>query len=111
MSHQTSPLYGSRTFTQLEENLVWLNYHTYVKKQSKGKTYMVEEPSHIKQLSLNHVCKIGLKPRKCAGMLHEFAPNYIQYIAITACSHIQPPMLKFYDKTFGGKINFPILGS
>jgi hypothetical protein len=22
---------------------------------------MVEEPSHIKQLSLNHVCKIGLK--------------------------------------------------
>jgi hypothetical protein len=22
---------------------------------------MVEEPSHVKQLSLNHVCKIGLK--------------------------------------------------
>ncbi len=22
---------------------------------------MVEEPSHIKQLSMNHVCKIGLK--------------------------------------------------
>jgi hypothetical protein len=29
--------------------------------KSKGKTSMVEEPSHIKQLSLNHVCKIGLK--------------------------------------------------
>jgi hypothetical protein len=29
--------------------------------KSKGKTCMVEEPSHIKQLSLNHVCKIGLK--------------------------------------------------
>ena len=23
---------------------------------------MVEEPSHMKQLSLNHVCKIGLRP-------------------------------------------------
>ncbi len=28
--------------------------------KSKGKTCMVEEPSHVKQLSLNHVCKIGL---------------------------------------------------
>ncbi len=27
---------------------------------SKGKTHMVEEPSHVKQLSLNPVCKIGL---------------------------------------------------
>jgi hypothetical protein len=27
----------------------------------KGKTNMVEEPSHVKQLSLIHVCKIGLK--------------------------------------------------
>ncbi len=26
---------------------------------------MVEEPSHVKQLSLNHVCKIGL--RKCSA--------------------------------------------
>jgi hypothetical protein len=25
---------------------------------------MVEEPSHVKQLSLNHVCKIGLKVHK-----------------------------------------------
>ncbi len=25
---------------------------------------MVEEPSHVKQLSLNHVCKIGLKVPK-----------------------------------------------
>jgi hypothetical protein len=37
---------------------VWLNYHTYVK--SKGKTCMVEEPTHVKQLSVNHMCKIGL---------------------------------------------------
>jgi hypothetical protein len=28
--------------------------------KSKGETCMVEEPPHIKQLSLNHVCKIGL---------------------------------------------------
>ncbi len=25
---------------------------------------MAEEPSHVKQLSLNHVCKIGLKPNQ-----------------------------------------------
>ncbi len=30
----------------------------YVKKQ--GKTGMVDEPSHVKLLSLNQVCKIGL---------------------------------------------------
>ncbi len=29
--------------------------------KSKGKTCMAEEPSHVKQLSLNHVCNIGLK--------------------------------------------------
>ena len=28
--------------------------------KSKGKTCMEEKPSHVKQLSLNHVCKIGL---------------------------------------------------
>ncbi len=28
--------------------------------KSKGETCMVEEPSNVKQLSLNHVCKIGL---------------------------------------------------
>ncbi len=31
----------------------------------KGKTYMVEEPSHVKQLSLNHLCKIGLSASVC----------------------------------------------
>ncbi len=29
--------------------LVWLNYHTYVKK--KKETFLVEEPSHVKKLS------------------------------------------------------------
>ncbi len=28
---------------------------------------MVGEPSHVKQLSLNHVCKIGLKSRGLAN--------------------------------------------
>ncbi len=28
--------------------------------ESKGKTHMVDEPSHVIQLSLIHMCKIGL---------------------------------------------------
>jgi hypothetical protein len=28
---------------------------------------MAGEPSHVKQLSLNHVCKIGLRPAKFAA--------------------------------------------
>ncbi len=42
------PLFGSITFIHLEDNpIVWLNYHTYVKK--KKETFMVEEPSHVQQ--------------------------------------------------------------
>ncbi len=41
------PLYGSITITRLEENSCMARL-----------TYM--EPSHVKQLSLNHLCKIGL---------------------------------------------------
>jgi hypothetical protein len=37
--------------------MVKLPYLQYVKKGN----CMVEEPSHVKQLSLNHVCKIGLR--------------------------------------------------
>jgi hypothetical protein len=29
--------------------------------KSKGKTCVVEKPSHEKQISLNHVCKTGLE--------------------------------------------------
>jgi hypothetical protein len=29
--------------------------------KSKGKSCMVLDPSHVKQLSLIHVCKIGLR--------------------------------------------------
>jgi hypothetical protein len=32
--------------------------------KSKMKAYMVKEPSNLKQLFLNHVCKIGLKRQK-----------------------------------------------
>jgi hypothetical protein len=42
-----------------KRTLVWLNYHTFLK--SKGETCMVQEPSHVKQLSPIHVCKIGLR--------------------------------------------------
>ncbi len=42
-----------------KRTLVRLNYRTYVK--SKEKNCVVEELSHVKQLSLNDVCKIGLK--------------------------------------------------
>ncbi len=42
-------LYGSITFTPSpiwkRTQKVWLNYHTYVKKQ--GEICMVEEPSHL----------------------------------------------------------------
>ncbi len=54
-----STLYGSSALTHLEETLELLNYHIYLK--SKEETCMAEEPSHVKQLSINQVCKIGLK--------------------------------------------------
>jgi hypothetical protein len=58
---QPSPtLYGSITFTHLEENsIVWLSYHTNLK--TKEETRMSEESSHVKQLSLSHVCQIHSK--------------------------------------------------
>ncbi len=34
---------------------------------------MVEEPSHVKQLSPNHVCKIGLSPSKFGNKISSFA--------------------------------------
>ncbi len=54
-----------------------MTMHTIPMLKSKGKTCMVDEPSHVKQLpvSLNHVCKIRLttgsfamkkcKPQNC----------------------------------------------
>jgi hypothetical protein len=72
-------MYGSETITYLNAVLsyrastnclpphipIWnrtlelLNYHIYFK--SKEEPRMAEKPSHLKQLSINHVCKIGLK--------------------------------------------------
>jgi hypothetical protein len=37
---------------------------------------MVEEPSHVKQLSLNHVCSIGLK-YAIEGFSHEILHNVL----------------------------------
>ncbi len=37
---------------------------------------MVEEPSHVKQLSLNHVCKIGLT----------ILSNFATCLALVACN-------------------------
>jgi hypothetical protein len=69
MSHQTAPtpydrqpsptLYGSITFTHLEKNEYGQIAMPTLK--IKGKTCMVENPAHVKQLSLIHMCKIGLK--------------------------------------------------
>ncbi len=59
MAALPSPI-GKRT-------LVWLNYRTYFKKQ--GETGMVQKPSHVKQLSPIHVCKIGLMYLFCEEFL------------------------------------------
>ncbi len=37
-----------------------LNHVCKIGLKSKGETCMVQEPSHVKQLSPIHVCKIGL---------------------------------------------------
>jgi hypothetical protein len=39
--------------------------------KSKGKTYKVEATSHVKQLSINHVGKIGLRYDVAGVMLEE----------------------------------------
>jgi hypothetical protein len=51
-------LYGSIPFTHLEENFSMVKLPFLCK--NKGKTRTVEEPSHEKELSLTHMCKIGL---------------------------------------------------
>jgi hypothetical protein len=38
---------------------IWVFLQIILK--NKGETCSFEEPSHVKQQSLNHVCKIGLK--------------------------------------------------
>ncbi len=37
---------------------------------------MVEEPSHLKQLSFNHVCKIGLSVRQSSIRVHQSSGYY-----------------------------------
>ncbi len=40
---------------------LWYGQITITMLKSKGKTCMAEEPSQVKQLSINQVCKIGLR--------------------------------------------------
>ncbi len=60
-------LYGSITFTHLEENynIVKLPYHclkfSKINFTFRRKPRIVEKPLNTKQLSLNHKCKIGLR--------------------------------------------------
>jgi hypothetical protein len=51
--------YNLQPFERILKTVICLNYHTYVKKQEKA--CMVEEPLHVKQLSLNHMHKKGVK--------------------------------------------------
>ncbi len=57
--HPSPTLYGSITFTHLKDNscMVKLLYLLKI----KGETRMVQEPSHVKQLSPIHMCKIGFR--------------------------------------------------
>jgi hypothetical protein len=69
MSHHTTP---TPYYRQLSPHFVWQHYfHPFEREllygyitipilKSKGETCMVQEPSHVKQLSPIHVCKIGL---------------------------------------------------
>jgi hypothetical protein len=78
-------LYGSITFIHLKENSsIWLNYQTFVKKQNRENLYGWG-PSRVKlkQLTLNHMCKIGLSKemRKIAASvtLHIFTHLCTEY--------------------------------
>jgi hypothetical protein len=55
-------LKGSITSTHLERDSSMVKL-PYIKK-NKEKIPMVEKPSHVKQLSLNHICKLCFKEAK-----------------------------------------------
>ena len=69
---------GSITFTHLKENFSMVKL-PYLCKKIQGKTCMVGEPSHVKQLSLIHVCKIGLKKKH----IRAYARSILSYIECT----------------------------
>jgi hypothetical protein len=70
MSHHTAP---TPRYRQPFPHFVWQHYlHPFEREllygeitipilKNKGETCMVQEPSHVKQLSPIHVSKIGLK--------------------------------------------------
>jgi hypothetical protein len=45
--------------------------------KNNGKTCMVGEPSHVKQISLNHVCKIGLKLKCIKFLVLHFITSFV----------------------------------
>jgi hypothetical protein len=47
---------------------------------------MVEEPSHVKQLSLNHVCKIGLMWYGPGSETKTFPKSEPEYNTVTSVS-------------------------
>ncbi len=57
---------------------------------------MVVEPSHAKHLSLNHVCKIGLKEKKFLYILFSeiFSNNEYMHIAHIGRSRTRPEKKK-----------------
>ncbi len=92
---QPSPhLYGSMTITHLEENFSMVNL-PYLCKKIQGKTRMAEEPSHVKQLSLIHVCKIGLKVVAVMGCnWHQMANLILLTKYIVPNTRIENPHIK-----------------
>ncbi len=56
----------------------------------KGKTCMVEEPSHVKQLSLNHVCKIGLNHAENLFTDHRFLQEHHEHRGDISCLAPRP---------------------
>jgi hypothetical protein len=83
-------VYDSINLTLLEENscMVKLQYIHILK--SKGETCMVEEPSHVKELSLNHICKIGLRHSGFAAQCFWAFQN--QPVFSKWCCHCWDPM-------------------
>jgi hypothetical protein len=52
---------------------------------------MVKEPSHVKQLSLNHVCKIGLRTLKIGRCHNSREDTFISKMHCNEKSHLCIP--------------------
>jgi hypothetical protein len=52
---------------------------------------MVEEPSHLKQLFLNHMCKIGLNRIHSFNIVIEIRDPYFIFIFSSLVSPVEKP--------------------